>query len=251
MRFALVDQIGIPSELVRMREALEEWGRQVAVSWHIPAPSVRVSTGADLDRASECPIYLQKSIDVQGAAAYHDEDALGNQFIRCGLSAVPRQNILRDPLNKGESLLGLAQHEVGEAMVDPTADVWRQQPFRDHKTGRTYSLVCQESCDPVQEIADAMPLRDGTKVDRIAWVYPEWFDARRSQSRPVDSHGALSAPLTLAPGGYQIAAMVSGENNLFAEIVEHHELGLASWRGALKKRHGSRTQKRLDAFNKR
>lgn len=246
MRFALVDQIGIPSELALMREALEEWGRQVAVSWERPAPGVRISNGADLDPASECPIFLQKKIDIAGAAAYHDEDALGRQFIRCGLSAVPKENILRDPLNKGESLLGLAQHELGEALVDPTADIWRQQPFRAR--GRVYSLVAQEICDPTQEIADALVLRDGTKVDRIAWVFPAWFDARQSQSKLVDSHGALSEPLTLAPGGYQIAAMITGEKSVFAEIIEHEELGLAVWRAALKKRPSSRTSHRLAAF---
>jgi hypothetical protein len=234
-----------------MREALAEWGRQVADTWLLSAPSVRISSGTDLDPATECPIYLQKNIGVDGAAAYHDEDALGDQFIRCDFDAVPRGNILRDPLNKGESLLGLAQHEVGEAMVDPTADVWRQQPFKDHRTGRTFNLIAAECCDPVQEIADAMTLHDGTQADRIGWVIPAWFDARRSQSTQVDSHGALSDPLTLAPGGYQIAAMVTREKNVFAEVIEHHELGLAGWRASLKRRKGSRTQKRLNTFNRR
>jgi hypothetical protein len=249
VRFVLVDQdLGIKRELPLLADGAQEWGAQVALTHDLPTPVVRVAENPADVGVGEVVCLLQHTLDVAGAAAYHDEDSYGRQYIRCARSAVPSGELLRDRSNKGESLLGLLQHEIGEAMADATADVWRQQPFVDRRTGRVFSLVCQEICDPVQEIADALTLRDGTPVDRIAWALPAWFDARRSQSRPVDSHGALSEPLTLAPGGYVIAAMVSTERDVFAELLEHHVQPLAAWRRDLKRRPGSRTLKRLASF---
>jgi hypothetical protein len=249
MKFALVDKgLGIARELPLLAEGAQEWAAQVALTHNLPEPAVRaVESEADVG-PGEVVCYLQDKLDVDGAAAYHDEDNYGRQYIRCACSAVPSGELLRDRTNKGESLLGLLQHEIGEAMADPTADIWRQQPFVDRNTGRVFSLVCQEICDPVQEIADALTVKDGTQVDRIAWALPAWFDARRAQSRPVDSHGALTEPLTLAPGGYVIAAMVSTERDVFAELLEHHVQPLAAWRRDLKRRPGSRTLRRLASF---
>lgn len=249
MKFALFDvDLGISRELPLLAEGGQLWGEQVALDHGLSFPRVRaVEHLADLE-PGEVVCYMQDRLDVDGAAAYHDEDKYGRIFIRCSLSATPARELLRDRGNRGESLLGLLMHELGETMVDPTADIWRQQPFRDPRTGRIHTLVAQEICDPVQEIADSLRLADGTDVDRIAWVKPAWFDSRRCQSVAVDSHGALAEPLTLAPGGYQIVAGVSGERDVFAELIEHHELGLSPWRRALKKRASSRTLRRLKAF---
>ncbi len=249
MNYALIDvDLGIKRELPLLAEASRKWAMQLALTWGKPIPGVRAVENIAEVGSGEVACYLQDKIDVDGAAAFHDEDERGVQYIRCALGTVPGRELLRDRSNRGNSLLGLIQHEIGEAEIDPTADIWRQQPFHDKRNGRYFNLVCQEVCDPVQEIADSLRLTDGTEVDRIAWALPSWFDARRAQSMPVDSHGALSEPLTLAPGGYAIVAMAQGEKDVFAEVVEHHELGLADWRKALKRRPGSRTMKRLATF---
>lgn len=254
MKYALLDQTRggrLRRELPLLAEGLQTWLAPVSSDYGRDMCFARsiLTLGEIAD--GEVPVYIQDDIDVKGAVAYHDVDKYGRQYVKVALNAVPAGNVLFDPEGKGNSLLGGIQHEGGESEGDRTANIWVQQPFLDRRTGRTFNLVAYENCDPVQEIADYMTLRDGTKVDRIAYVKPAWFESRRAKSELYDSHGALSEPLTLAPGGYQIAAMVSGEKEAFAEIVEHHVVGLSAHRAALKRLPGSRTSQRIASFNGR
>jgi hypothetical protein len=220
-KVAIVNELpGNLRELGLIREALEIFGAQVSASYRglLPPPQIELLTKGQPCPLDAMPFYARTTSSVRGAAGYHDETDDGLPFAELALDAAQGGEFLRTM--HGDSFLATFQHELAEAMLNLNADTWVQAPFTDRKTGRVYSLVAKEACDPTQEISDTMKLSDGTVVDRIAWVLPNFWNPRRIKSEPVDSHGALSDPLTLAPGGYQIAATIGREVNVFGKLTQ-------------------------------
>lgn len=248
-------------EMELICEGLQVFGEQVAASPSDPfacdalvAPRVRLLAPGEPAGTSEVPFHLDDKCDVEDAAGYHDKYSTGQPYAIIGRDAAPGGELFRAD---GESVLEIAQHELAELMGNPRANRWVQSNFLDKKTGKVYPLVCPELCDPFQGIYDTMKLKDGTVVGRVAWAYRAFFERERVQSTQLDSHGAASEPLTILPGGYQIAAVIGRESNVFGKlgagrpgrvrVVEHHTIKMPEHVRTRKLHPASRTMRIVGA----
>ncbi len=131
-------------------------------------------------------VYGQKRLSVPDALGYHTITHAGLPYGIIGEDVCAEM---------GVSYLSVLAHEVFELAINPRVDQYIRGPHPSHPA-RTV-LYPRESCDPVQEIADAEGLS--------ACLTPAWFVAGTTEpcvvggATPAD--GGL-APFTLAPGGY-------------------------------------------------
>lgn len=168
-------------------------------------PVVLYATPADLptDTGEFWLLVIEDDIDAPGALGFHD-DVLGVIFAR----VLPENNCEAAP------------HEILEMLLDPTCEQYRD--FGDG-TGRQLAL---EACDPVEEdhypqraqIGDQPP----QDVPVSNYVLPSYFDPKGTA--PFDRMGKLTAPFSMAPGGYEIIRERDGStNDVFAKarVVAH------------------------------
>ena len=178
---------------------------------------------------------------------YHERDDKGNALIKGFLDAVPNGELFHGPNGDGGSLIGLLQHECAETAIDQFANCYCDRDVIDKSTAKVYHAVALEVADPVQELADTMTLTDGTVVDRIDYVMPDWFSPEATGSK-MDRMGALTQAGTIAPGGYAIVReTVSDDGQVCARTlrIDHHLQKMAAWRERMKARASSRTMRRL------
>lgn len=264
MKIAIVNGMkGTDREMPLIREALETYGAQVAISHCRPesfscdtmtAPQVRLLAPGEPVPTDEVPFHLDERCDVEDAAGYHDKYKTGQPYVIVGRDAAKNGELLR---GDGDSVLEIAQHELAELMGNPKVNRWLQSSFLDKSTGKTYSLTCPELCDPLQGVYDTMTLSDGTKVGRVAWAYPEFFEQERVQSTQLDSHGAASEPLVILPGGYQIVATIGRESQVFGmratkpgrvDVCEHHQVKMSAEKRMRKFSPSSRTMRIVNSL---
>jgi len=182
--------------------------------------------------------------DAAGAAGYHELFRDGRPVMYSFLDAAVG-GLLYDTTGNGDSLFEIFMHEFGEAKLDETANLFIFGAWRATKTGRLYTARALEACDPVQGIGSKVTLKDGTAVGRPAWVVPRaYFDTTGKKFARYDSEGALKEAGAIAPQGYQIAATLSGEKDVFAHVISG-DGGMAGHVMARKKKPRSRTTARL------
>lgn len=136
--------------------------------------------------------------DQAGAAGYHEDEGItpiGYAFVKSTLDAnmLPSVTI---------------SHEILEMIGDPMIDswvLWRDLPDA--------LFLCQELCDPVEDDALGYQI-DGVQVSDF--VTPQYFVP--TAPGPFDFMKRLTAPNTLASGGYQLTwDPKHGEQQVFAE----------------------------------
>lgn len=104
-------------------------------------------------------------------------------------------------LDAGEAVSGVLSHEALELLMDPHIDYWADAP-----DGFSYPL---EVCDAVQ--GDTYTI-DGVVVSNF--LLPAWFSP--SLPGPFDFMKKLTAPFTLASGGYSVRRPTGGgETQIF------------------------------------
>jgi hypothetical protein len=113
------------------------------------------------------------------------------------------------------------------------------------RKGKIWTLRAYEACDPVQGITGKLKLKDGTVIDFPDYVLPNNYFGPAAPGARVDREGALKEAGDLTPEGYQIAARMGTEQDVFAAVVTG-EKGMAPHVMARKKTKGSRTSRRLD-----
>ena len=147
-------------------------------------------------------LWMLRTADVPGDLAYH-----------VAIGGVPVMKIFTDTIaGSGDSLCQCIDHEVKEALVDPTAALIVARPG-----GGT---IVKEVCDPVSN--DGIDLGNG--LTGANFVYPSWFDP--NGQAPFDARGDCTRPGETRPGGY-VEANVSGQWQLTAIRDEKFRL---NWR---------------------
>lgn len=199
------------------------------------------TAGAD-DGTADSTAYIVDGIpEAPGAAAYHYFDPkTGKPAMRIDHGAMVRGEWLRDPSGGGDSGVGLFLHELLEAMADEIANLFVAGPWT--RKGVLYTLRADEVCDPVQGVTGTLTLSDGTVVDYPNYVIPlPYFAGLKGR---VDRMGALSAAGDITPEGYQIAAGMTPEKDVFAHVVTGGSMSATVM--ARKKVPGSRVMRRLE-----
>lgn len=181
---------------------VEAVARQVVefcTAWNVATPAVAfyaTDIGLPADDIIVCTYVDQ--LDVPDAIAYHTTDPAGRPV--CFM--LPPG----DPLDATD--LG---HEILETITDPTADRWEKMP--------NGSETAVESVDAVQSKfyqQDATVLGETRSVKVTDYLCPRWFGA--TDSGPFDRTGDVSAPFTLAAGGYMVVLSADGtETNVFGD----------------------------------
>lgn len=238
----VVNQVG--SEFDKETELLAEAGTLASAASREDLNCADVTTcsaGAD-DGSADCTAYIVDGIpEAPGAAAYHYFDPkTGKPAMRIDHGAMVGGEWLRDSSSGGDSGVGLFLHELLEAMADEIANLFVAGSWR-HK-GVLYTLRALEVCDPVQGITGTLTLSGGTVVDFPNYVLPVPYFAGL-QGR-VDRMGALTLAGDISPEGYQIAAGISAEKDVFAHVVTGGEMRPGVL--ARKKVPGSRVMQRLN-----
>ena len=183
LRIAFVNH-GDIIEQAAFRAAVDVIDRQLRL--HVnPAWSTHASAGIYGEMTGvDCVAHVQGRANVPHALAYHTVIAAGKPMIVVGLDVCKAA---------GVSWTSAASHEAVETACDPNCD--------RHALGEIGEvdglvLVDREACDPVQ--GDTYVIDD---VELSNFVLPAWFHRRR-QAGKLDYLGKLSAPFTIAPGGY-------------------------------------------------
>jgi hypothetical protein len=256
MRVALLNLTAVPNEdMAAIALALELYAKDIAAPWERQPWEVVFYPGQQEAPVGWVPLVAFEQADQPGCEGYHDVDEQGRPYGRAFLSCVPNRTVLHDPAGKGASLSAVLAHELAEMMLDLKANQWFDGPFFDHATGHSYTQVAAELADPVQELSYRIDI-EGQPIDVSDFIYPAWFD-RRSIGEQYDRCRALTAPLTLAPGGYAIVRDAKAERQVFARLMGRitrrapgikkvfHGTPSAAWREQMKAMRGSRTSRRL------
>ena len=112
------------------------------------------------------------------------------------------------------SVSSTLSHEVLEMFIDPACNLWAA-----NGQGSAYSL---EVCDPVE--APTYPV-SGVSVSNF--VTPSWFDPLAPTTAQFDKLGQVTAPFTIAAGGY--ANYVNG-----GQVKQQWGTKYPAWRKAMK-----------------
>jgi hypothetical protein len=126
------------------------------------------------------------------------------------------------------------QSDGNEDVYDLTVD--------EHHNFAIEGGVFVHNCDPVQGITGTFALSGGTVVDFPDYILPNAYFGPAPKG-PYDRMGALKDAGDIAPEGYQIAAGITAEKDVFAHVVT----GASMKPGVMarKKVPGSRTMQRL------
>ena len=112
------------------------------------------------------------------------------------------------------SVSSTLSHEVLEMFIDPACNLWAA-----NGQGSAYSL---EVCDPVETPTDTV---NGVSVSNF--VFPSWFDPLPPAGARFDKLGQVTAPFTIAAGGY--ANYVNG-----GQVKQQWGAKYPSWRKTMK-----------------
>lgn len=135
--------------------------------------------------------------DDPDALAYHEFDPTEN-------GGMPYAIVDVEASLESDGTTGIAvSHELAEMLIDPGTNNWAGVGGFDPTGGpnskpTNTKLFALEICDPVE--------RAYFKIDGVSvsdFVFPAYFEPWRDNSA-IDYLGAITSPLQIAPGGYQI-----------------------------------------------
>lgn len=158
-------------------------------AWGIAGVELRFIGPGDKPAPDEWWVTCLANSDEAGALAYHDLTPHGMPLAKVFVGTM---------LKDGVSASVGFDHEILEMLADPNIQLEAR-----HANGDSYPL---ENCDPVE--ADECGYKAANGVLLSDFVYPSWFSSQGNA--PFDYKGHLTAPFTLASGGY---AMVVRNGN--------------------------------------
>ncbi len=171
-----------------------------------------------------------------GALGWHDEQG-GAPYVEvpCDIVLQNGGGVL-DGGSAGVSIFSVLLHELGELWVDEFVDDWVLMP--------SGIFLAKEVSDPVQTVPLLVDLGGGTQALGSSYVTPEYFDPQNTTG-PFDATGALTAPLSMAPGGYQIHFDPALINDPGGPVVDVFGRSMPTWLRDMKtNRVQSRTARR-------
>lgn len=155
-------------------------------SWELMPPTITVADTIEDAPADATPLVLLRSADQAGVLGYHTVTPTGRAYAK--VFTDPAFNAGEDWCTTDGAVTTVISHELLEALGDPYCAWWAD------KDATTEAAL--EVADPVE--GDSYVI-DGVRVSNF--VTPRWT---RPGIGPYDYLGILSAPLTIAPGGYMI-----------------------------------------------
>jgi hypothetical protein len=197
---------------------------QVQLDLHfLPAWGLKAASISFYADATKVPGYawlvsLLDNSTVAGALGYHEED-----------SDKPDAFIFAQPvLSNGGAVLAFdasnptqytvsatLSHEVMEMIGDRFAGTFCQGP--QIKEGNLY---CFEMADAVEQLSYGISV-SGSVVSVSNFLFPSWFnpEAVSPQNLPYDYLNQLTAPFTMAAGGYMIMGTLGNEGQVTAKTI--------------------------------
>lgn len=195
--------------------------------------------------------------DAPGALAYHDEE----NDVPVLYAEVQDALALLKPDAKALSqaakdMISTAiDHEICEALTDPDINEWIDLPpnasllsgLENHHRGTAYETP-KETADAVEGNSYPITCDDGTVVACTNFLKPAWFDGEAEGTvaigggvAPFDKLGVLSAPFSLAPGGYATVRDSAGTySTVWGERVSEAKKAAVLRRGRIVRRHAAR-----------
>lgn len=177
----------------------------VAKAWNLCAPVVRyVGTKDDLAKLKYNPAetWLCWLIDTDSsepdALAYHTNATTPDHGVVCRIlckTILDNGGVLLFKDASTDTVAAALSHELIEALVDPLCTFSAQ----DQNNGGRF--VALEACDPVQNGIVQVNV-DGQVVGLSNFVHPLYFANDAPAGSDFDFMGQLSAPFTIASGGY-------------------------------------------------
>jgi hypothetical protein len=182
-------------------KAMEEYiGGYLAPAWGCNA-TLAETTGP---LAGTWGMVFLDTADVQGALAYHTDDGLplAKVFVKTTLDA-------------GESVTVSATHELAEMLVDPGCCLWSMNP-----AGLVFAYECADAVEETTFQVQGFQMSD--------FCLPAWFGAPGNQ---FDYCNTLTAPFTLAHGGYQTTFSAGQMSQTFGSADKASRFALEDRRG--------------------
>lgn len=246
MNIALVNLAKVSEDdAKRLEEALQIYADRVCEAWERRPVQVQYVAGARDAPDGWIGLYLFDAPTEPGLYGFHDLDSKGRPYGRAFLDVVPGKVVLRDPSGQGGSLAGVATHELAEIIGDVYANFYADLEVTDATSGKKFSAVALELCDPLQDTCFGITLKDGTVVDGANFCWPDYFNPRAPAGAKLDEMDIVARPGQLLPGGYLIVRDVLDDENMFARKILH-PVPPAPWRAAMRMAPHSRTFRRLD-----
>jgi hypothetical protein len=200
---------------VQLREVARAWGAYV---WDV----------VDDANAQGFALVLLDDAESAGDLGYHDvNEHDGTPYARVFVEPILANG--GTWLRGANSVAVTASHEACELVGDPAANHWVETPRG--------VLVAQELCDPVENCAYTIRLRDGRQASVSDFVFPDWFNGFAPGTAQFDRMRAVRAPFAIAPDGYAIHRTRAGVRNVYGRTYPR-------WRTAGKRVPGARTYAR-------
>lgn len=153
------------------------------------------------------PLIIKDTSDEEGALGYHERRSNGLPISYC---------FAGDDLKYGEDPRTTLDHELKEMLVDPWCTNYVSALYQGKRV-----ITWREVCDAVEAgfyMVDSQPLSN--------FVFPAFFDTEMPHpvNTKFDFCGQLSAPMTIAKGGYMsIRYPNSPWQQVFGEAVPAHK----------------------------
>ena len=196
------------ADVATMEAAITRQIQAVASAWNREAATVTFYSDAGAVPAGAYGVAIVPTIDGQpaGVVGYHVEN----------WGVVAAQPILANAqtLTGDWSVSSTLSHEVLEMFIDPACNLWAV-----NGQGSAYSL---EVCDPVEA-----PTYTVSGVSVSNFVTPSWFDPLAPTTAQFDKLGQVTAPFTIAAGGY--ANYVNG-----GQVKQQWGTKYPAWRKTIK-----------------
>jgi hypothetical protein len=172
--------------------------------------------------------------DNDGAAqddGYHDLDSHDRPYAMVFMDPILKHKGKQKGtwLRGTNSVSATVSHEACEFVVDPATNRWAQSARN--------SMWSLEVCDPVENFAYNVTLRDGSRVAVSDFVTPAWFDPLAERRERFDWMRKLHWPFEIAPDGYAIRYSGGRMRNIWGPEYP-------AWMKRTKRVCGSRTWKR-------
>lgn len=235
---------GYDREAGLIAQALTQIAIEASMDFGCLPPNVSVAADPSNPHPADATLVLAPHSDAAAAAGYHFLDDDGQPMLRAFLDGTTKGELLCDVAGAGDSLMGIAAHELLETMNDEPANLYVAAPWLS-PDGMDWSLRAREVCDPVQGQVSILVLADGTKMDAPNWVTNAYFNPKAAAGARLDRLYGLKTPGELAPNGYQIAAHITSQRDVFAAMVTHPMAGPPAAALQAKKHRAARTQRRL------
>lgn len=183
--------------------------RDFCPAWGLSPISVGFYPSGVLPRRTWVMELVDDIPEAPGALAYHTED--GDVVSgRIGVGTILQNGGV--PLydsNGAPSVASALSHEILETIVDPFVNDWCDGP-----EGQSYA---KETADPVESSQYLITVK-GNPVAVSNFVTPRYFDTQ-AVGGVLDFMGQLTAPFSLAPGGYYVIRDASGSpHEVFGEV---------------------------------